>query len=192
MKRRNFMGTALAACCLSACGKEYPPFFDIEWDEEVLLHDGRIIWVHIKRTFQRLNTSKQWDGIHRDTEISFEAGGKIGRFTKKFERYDVDFLHEKNGDWYLGLGVTTGTPPVQLTTYEKSILLLKQDGSLTAFARKELPIEIKTINLMPLTPDSQGAVHFHNKRLTIAEKNLHWQNYRRTAGDGPGTEINRK
>lgn len=30
----------------------YPRYFDITWDEEVQLHDGRMIVVHVKRTFE--------------------------------------------------------------------------------------------------------------------------------------------
>lgn len=192
MKRRDLIATSLASCCLSACGKEYPRFFDIEWDEEVLLHDGRIIWVHMKRTYERLSKSQEWNGIHRDTEISFDAGGKIGRVTKKFERYDVDYIHEKNGEWYLALGVTTGTPPIELVTWEKSVLRLMPDGSLTAITRNELPVEFKIINIMPASPDSAGIAKFHNQKLKLDGKRQHWLKYPRSAGDSPSTEIYRK
>ena len=31
----------------------YSRFFDIAWDEEVQLHDGRVILVHVKQTYER-------------------------------------------------------------------------------------------------------------------------------------------
>lgn len=186
MKRRVFIATTLATCSLSACGKEYPPFFDIEWDEEVLLHDGRVIWAHIKRTFQRLNTSKQWDGIHRDTEISFDAGGKIGRFTKKFERYDVDFLHEKNGHWYIYLVSTTGAPPVPLVDWAVGFLILNPDGEMTkAKSWSQLPTEFLTRNIMPPSPDSIGIAKYNGRKLQTTEKLEHWKKNPTGAGDTP-------
>ena len=77
MNRRTFAAAA-ALPLLEGCKEAYPRFFDIEWDEEVLLHDGRIIWVHVKRTFERRSQYDRWEGIHRDTEVNFDAGGKIG------------------------------------------------------------------------------------------------------------------
>lgn len=116
MNRRTFAAAA-ALPLLEGCKEAYPRFFDIEWDEEVLLHDGRIIWVHVKRTFERRSQYDRWEGIHRDTEVSFDAGEKIGVWTKRFERYDTAFLHSKDQNWYFALGVTTGSPPVQLVTW---------------------------------------------------------------------------
>ncbi len=169
INRRTLLALAGSAPLLGGCF--YGQFFDIEWDEEVLLHDGRVIWVHIKRTFERLGgVRSRWEGVHRDTEISFDAGGKIGRFTRKFERYAIDLLHNKGDFWYLGIWVSTGSPPVKLVTREKSILLLKPEADLEAIATADLPPEIKTFNLMPLTPDSAGIAKFHNKRLSVAEK----------------------
>lgn len=190
MNRRTFNATAVTAPLMSGC--VYGQYFDIEWDEEVLLHDGRMIVVHVKRTFERRSRLDHWEGIYRDTEISFDAGGTLGRFSRRFERYNVSLLHYKDGNWYLGLSVTTGTPPIELTTWEKSVLLLKPDGSLTAFARAALPPEFKSINIMPLTPSSEGVAKFHQKRLGLAEKRAHWIAFPRTAGDNPDIEINRK
>lgn len=168
----------------------YPRYFDIAWNEEVQLHDGRVILVHVTRTFERRGMRlDRWDGIHRDTEISFDAGGTIGRFTKKFERYDTAFLHNKDGNWYFALGVTTGTPPVELVTREKSVLVLKRDGTQFAIRRDELPSEFRTFNIMPLTPSSVGVAQFDGKKLTISEKRAHWQANLRAAGDGPDMQI---
>ena len=176
MKRRDLVGSTLAAYCLSACGKEYPRFFDIEWDEEVLLHDGRIIWVHMKRTYERLHKSEEWNGIHRDTEISFDAGGKLGRFTKKFERYDVDFLHEKDAQWYLYLLNTSGTPPVKLVEWSAAFIVLKDSGEIQpAQSWDQLPKDFLNRNIMPPSPDSHGIAKFNGKRLTLDVKRAHWR-----------------
>ena len=188
MNRRTFAAAA-ALPLLEGCKEAYPRFFDIEWDEEVLLHDGRIIWVHVKRTFERRSQYDRWEGIHRDTEVNFDAGGKIGLWTQRFERYDTAFLHNKDQNWYFALGVTTGSPPVQLVTWEKSVLVLKPDGTLLAISRPELPSEFRDFNIMPLTPSSEGVAKFHGKKLTIIEKRAHWSAYLRSAGDGPDMKI---
>lgn len=183
MKRRNLIASSLAACCLSACGKEYPRFFDIEWDEEVLLHDGRIIWIHMKRTYERLSKSEEWNGIHRDTEISFDAGGKIGRFTQKFERYDVTLLDQKSGKWFVGLSVTTGSPTVEWVNFETPFLSLSSTGELTKEKLENFPVEFVKFNIMPDTPDSQGIAKYNGTRLSASQKEAHWMRFPRGAGD---------
>jgi hypothetical protein len=187
MNRRTFNATAVTAPLLAGC--VYGQYFDIEWDEEVLLHDGRMIVVHVKRTFERRSRFDRWEGMHRDTEISFDAGGKIGQFTKTLQRYDLAFLHCLDGAWYFALGVTTGTPPVQLVTQDKSIMVLTPNRGLTSIYRTELPTEFKTYNIMPLTPSSEGVAKFHQKKLTITEKKAHWSANLRAAGDGPDVQI---
>jgi hypothetical protein len=50
MKRRTILGGLVAAPLLSGC--IWPREFDLEWDEEVQLHDGRVIVVHLKHTYE--------------------------------------------------------------------------------------------------------------------------------------------
>ena len=68
----------------TACQKDYRQYFDIEWDEEVELHNGRIIIAYVKKTFERVRHMRyyRWRGMREATEISFDAGGQI-RFYKK-------------------------------------------------------------------------------------------------------------
>ena len=146
--------TALALS-LAACSKQYPQFFDIAWDEEVQLHDGRVIVVHVKRTFERLGSrSGQWEGIDRDMEVSFDAGGALGRFTQKFERYEVTLIEEKDNQWFIGLTQTTGTPPVEWVNFDTPFLVLQSDGKIKNEILKNFPDEFKNYNVMPDTPDS--------------------------------------
>lgn len=184
---------ALGALLYVSVNGVYPRFFSIEWDEEVELHDGRIIEVQVKRTFERvtggLANFERWGGVHRDTEVSFDAGGSIGQLTHKFQRYDVSFLHHKDDRWYLALGVTTGTPPVKLITNEKSVLVLEPNGTYSSISKYELPSEIKGFNIMPLTPSSIEVAKFNGTKLTIAEKIAHWQAHPRAAGDGPNMRL---
>ena len=82
----------------------YPRYFDIGWDEEVQLHDGRVILVNVKYTYERLSrlTFDRYDRtILRNTEFSFDAGPPIGRFTQLFQKHRVDMVEYFNGKWYL-------------------------------------------------------------------------------------------
>jgi hypothetical protein len=161
----------------------YPQFFDIAWDEEVLMHDGRVIVVHVKRTFERLNSFDRWRGVHRDTEISFDAGGMIGRYAKSFQRYDVTFLEYQRDRWFIGLIQTTGTPPVQWVDFSYPFLVLEPDGHTRKAAIANFPEEFTRYNVMPLTPDANGIAKFDGQILTTKVKMKHWSENPRGAGD---------
>ena len=188
MNRRNLIATALTAPLLLGC--VYGQYFDIEWDEEVLLHDGRMIVVHVKRTFERRSRFDRWNGIHRDTEISFNAGDKIGLFVKKFERYNVGMIETDRGNWYFSLG-EIGAVKIHIVSDNIPIFILQSDGQVRAAKNwQEIPYFPKQ-NLMPVTPDSAGVSQFHQTRLTVVEKLEHWKKYPRSAGDdGTRTNVN--
>jgi hypothetical protein len=101
MNRRTFASAAVAAPLLSACS--YERFFDIEWDEEVLLHDGRVIVVHVKETYERRDRSSRYEHTtFRRNEFTFDTGGEAGRITFS-SRLGVGYLDQINGDWYVVL-----------------------------------------------------------------------------------------
>ena len=161
----------------------YPRFFDIAWDEEVQLHDGRVIVVHVKRTYERIGKFARWRGVHRDSEISFDAGGTIGRFTKKFQRYDVSLIEQKNDQWFITLTQTTGTPPVKWVDRDTPFLVLEPDGTLRKEIYAKFPAEFIRYNVMPDSPDPQGISQFNGTVLTQATKMEHWKNFPTGAGD---------
>ena len=161
----------------------WPRYFDIEWDEEVQLHDGRVIVVNIKRTFERLSSLNRWEGVHRDTEIRFDAGGAIGRFTTKFQRYDISLLEHRDGRWFIGLVQTTGTPPIIWVDFENPFLVLEADGRWRKESLANFPKEFVRYNVMPLTPDSKGVAKFTGTFLTSTKKMKHWSQFPRGAGD---------
>lgn len=45
VSRRTLLATAMSIPLISGC--LYDRWFDLEWDEEVLLNDGRVIVVHL-------------------------------------------------------------------------------------------------------------------------------------------------
>jgi hypothetical protein len=78
----------------------YPRHFSVEWDEEVQLHDGRLIVVHVKHTYERLHNEfgRYTSAITRDTEISFDSGH--GKVQQLFKGYHPLLIDEYQGTWY--------------------------------------------------------------------------------------------
>jgi hypothetical protein len=101
MKRRTFTAAVIASPLLSAC--IYDQFFDIEWDEEVLLHDGRVIVVHVKNTYERRGKGfKQYDETKitfRHKELIFES--EPGKRVTFKTRMPVAYLGQFEKDWYV-------------------------------------------------------------------------------------------
>lgn len=161
----------------------YPRFFNIAWDEEVQLHDGRVIAVHVKRTFERRSRFNRWLGHDRDTEITFDAGPPWGKLRRNFERYDVTMVEQRDGNWYFSLQVTTGIPPKKLVDAAYPVLILGQDGvERPAKSWDDIP-DFPRLNIMPVTPSPEGILPFANSFLTWQTKMEHWRRNPRGAGD---------
>lgn len=170
------------AACVWASG-QHPRLFEIEWDEEVQLHDGRMMVVHVKRSFERRSLRDKWLAHDRDTEITFDAGPPWGRFKRNFERYDVTMIEHKDGNWYIGLQLTTGIPPTRLVDPAYPVLVLGKDGvQRPAQSWKDIP-DFPRLNIMPITPSAEGVLPFANSRLGWQTKMAHWKNHPRAAGD---------
>lgn len=161
----------------------YPRYFDIQWDEEVQLHDGRVIVVHVKRTFERRARFERWLGHNRDTEITFDAGPPWGKIRRNFERYDVNMIENHDGKWYFGLDVTTGIPPEKLVNSAYPVLIWEKDGTEhSAKSWDDIP-NFPRQNIMPVTPSPEGILPFANSLLTWQTKMEHWKSNPRAAGD---------
>ncbi|MEO8298194.1 MAG: hypothetical protein ABI574_10365 [Burkholderiales bacterium] len=94
------MGTLAAWPLLT--GFIWPQFFDLSWDEEVQLHDGRVIVVHLKFTYERLSRLSKYErAIMRNTEMSFDAGPPYGRVTQLFIHQRPMLLDEQDGRWFV-------------------------------------------------------------------------------------------
>ena len=190
LNRRAFLGSLMAAPLLTT-GCWRGRYFDIEWDEEVELHNGRIIIVHIKRTFERVTASmrrSRWKGVLRATEISFDTGGQIGVYTKKFENYDVSSIDFSRDKIYISLA-GYGAVKNRIVKQTIPVLIVSADGSeLAANSWKEVP-HFPKFNVMPITTNSESISKFNKKLLTIPVKMAHWKKFPRAAGDD-GTTIN--
>jgi hypothetical protein len=161
----------------------YPQFFDIAWDEEVQLHDGRVIVVHVTRTFERTSLIYRWRALDRDTSISFDSNSSLGRIVRVFKNYDVNLIDELDGNWYFGLSVTTGIPPQKLVDAAYPVLILQKDGrEKMASSWVDIP-DFPRQNVMPVTPSPEGISKFAGSLLTWQTKMNHWNHNQRAAGD---------
>jgi hypothetical protein len=186
MKRRTF-AAAMATSLLSACF--YDQYFDIEWDEEVLLHDGRVIVVHIKRIYERIgNRTDKYPEHPRlvSMSFSFDTGNKK-IFQHTFKKGTLHFLDEKDGKWYIGYHADPGDPSVEIGTrlLYPHIAILNNDGSITKPENwNDVPPEIKNANILPATPNPKVIAKFQGKVLTVTEKMAHWNAFPTGAGWG--------
>jgi hypothetical protein len=153
-------------------GCPWPRFFDIGWEEEVQLHDGRTILVRVKYKYERLGNSlfDRYDQtILRSTEFSFDAGPGIGRFSQLFQKHRVNHIEQFKGQWYLLLqtrgealmlkdetGWREDWGQAQTSSGYKCWALDKQ--GLTRASINDLPKEMLNINmLMDYAPVSELA-----------------------------------
>ena len=181
--RRKLMAAMLSPLLFGGC--KFSRYFDVEWDEEVELFGGKIIIVHIKRGYERTSSILDPDlrSIQRSVEITFDAGGRIGIFKRKFDNYDVCYINKSGNNWYILLG-GIGFVRKRIVSQAIPILIIYQDGQeVPASSWREVPYFSRE-NIMPPTPNAAGVLRFNGKLLTIAAKEAHWKKYPRGAGDG--------
>ena len=155
-------------------GCKFSRYFDVEWDEEVELFGGKIIIVHIKRGYEQTSSIFDPDlrSIQRSVEITFDAGGRIGIFKRKFDSYDVYYINKSGNNWYILLG-GIGFVRKRIVSQAIPILIIYQDGQeVPASSWMEVPYFSRE-NIMPPTPNAAGVLHFNGKLLTIAAKEAH-------------------
>ncbi len=130
MKRRSLLMATASTPFLTGC--IWPRFFDLAWDEDVQLHDGRVIVVKVKYTYERLGglTFDRYERtILRKTEFSFDAGPPIGRFAQLFEKHRVNLIEYFNGKWYLLLQRRGGLLTVEKDGERKEVWGSMQNSS---------------------------------------------------------------
>lgn len=83
---------------------------------------GRVL-VSLKYTYENLGGffDRYERAILRSTEIAFDAGERIGRFSQSFDHHRVDMIQAVGDHWYLVLETRGGPPSHRLDngTYEQ-------------------------------------------------------------------------
>jgi hypothetical protein len=178
MNRRTFAAVAMATPLLSACS--YDQFFDIEWDEEVLLHDGRIIVMHVKRTYERRDRSAQYEHTtFRRNEFTFDTGESAGRITFG-SRLGIGFIDHINGVWYVvfyGQG-PYGNHPDELPDRWGKDFTMKEERLAKLEKNEFVPINWEAApqgsvlfnNLVVGSMSVQVLAAFNGKKMTLEDK----------------------
>lgn len=177
----------------------YPRYFDIEWDEEVLLHDGRVIVVHVKKTYERrgMRLSRYADTTFRRNELTFDAGGGLGRITLG-SRLGVSHIDQIGGVWYavlFGQG-PYGNHPDEMpnhwgsdfTMQEERLARLDRDRFVPIAWELAPPGAIAHNNRVVGSMSVDVLAGFNHKKMTLDDK----RRLRATYPPGPGGgEISR-
>lgn len=175
----------------------FPRQYDIEWDEEVLLHDGRVVLVHVSRSYERPGLRLERHPEHpRFLGMSFRFEPRPGQaFEHRFVRGTLHFLDEKDGRWYIGYNADPGDPSVEIGARHlyPHVAILEPDGTLRKPSSwQEVPAEITRANVLPATPNAKVIAQFAGQRLSVAAKTAHWQAYPTGAGYGRIHRITRR
>jgi hypothetical protein len=184
VNRRTALVIAGSAPLLAAC--LYDQYFDIEWDEEVLLHDGRVILVHVKNTYERRGQGlTQYDETKitfRRKELTFES--ELGKLVTFKTRMPVAYLGQFGTNWYAvisGQG-PYGNYPDEMpdhwgNDYSPSIrrLAILQDGLFVPTRWATAPDPLNTEKWRPnlmRTSFWSDFPEWNGKRLTLNQKKV--------------------
>jgi len=188
--RRTAMLLATLASWPWLTGFGWPQFFDLSWDEEVQLHDGRVIVVHLKFTYERLSRLSRYDRvILRNSEMSFDAGPPHGRIKQLFRRQKPVFLDRKDGQWYLVLEERGARSlirdedwgPKQNSTGQWVGVL--RDGRFTPTPLDLLPSEFDAPNMLYEYAPMEQIVKLDKTTLTLRQKTEYLRLYPLGPGD---------
>ena len=189
-KRRGLVMATLSTPLLTGC--LWPRFFDLGWDEEVQLHDGRVIVVKVKYTYERLDggiTFNRYEpSILRNTEFSFDAGPPIGRFSQLFQKHRVDLIEYFNGKWYFLLETVGGSFTVETVNGRKEAWGSIQNASghkcwsldekgLSQSSINDLPTALLKINVLMDSVPLKTLAKLDGTYVTLAQKAVLVRNY---------------
>jgi hypothetical protein len=178
--RRKVLIASLAwPACVSGC--IYGDDFQLDWSEDVRLLDGRVIVIHLKHRYERLRqgpTPYSGLSIPRDTELTFDAGGAMGKVTQMFVGYHPMFLDQYEGTWY---GVIYGSDyghsrklpggdwgPLEGPYGQWAIKLV--GGRWQPLSMRQLPEVFKEPNVLMLYAEASELSTFDGRRITLKDK----------------------
>lgn len=177
MNRRTVLALVSGAPFLNGCF--YDRFFDIEWDEEVRLHDGRVIVVHMKRKYERQRNSLlpyDPDSIQfRGNEMEFNINPSQRVAVKT--RQPLGCLDQFGSDWFVVIsgqgpyGVVEESPTrwgSDFTTNEQRLAKLV-DSEFRAVSWEEAPPNLRYLNIVSnlFYPEFS---EWNGKKITLAMK----------------------
>lgn len=192
MKRRALLTGAAAMPLLSGCF--WDKHFDLSWEEEVQLHDGQVIAVKLKHTYERLHrefTRYGGTNLTRDTTLTFDAGGTVGTVTQLFKGFHPMFLGQHEGVWYAVLYGSYYYRSRELPGQDWGELegpygqwgIKLLDGKWQPMSMSRLPGIFQTPNMLILKGEAIEHAKFNGKRVTLQDKQAWLEKYPYDYGD---------
>lgn len=164
---------------LSGC--IFKQYFELGWDEEVELCDGRVVVVHVTHTYERTSRWRRYDtAIHRDTELRFDAGDGRGTVSQLFKSFIPIFLDQYEGTWYAVLyggyvkrsreipGQDWGDPD---SPYGQWAIKLDK-GKWKPIPMASLPEKFKTPNMLLLHGSVSDIAELDGNKITLEQKRM--------------------
>lgn len=177
--RRRMLFAVFPAIPIILSGCIWRQYFELGWDEEVELQDGRTILVHVTHTYERRSSWRRYDtATHRDTELRFDAGDGIGTVTQLFKSFSPIFLDQHEGTWYAvlygGYRKRTREIPGQDwgdrdSPYGQWAIKLEK-GKWTPILMSSLPEKFKTPNMLLLHGSVSQIAELDGTRVTLERK----------------------
>lgn len=181
MNRRYFSAATFGLSMSMLSGFGWDRFFELSWEEEVQLHDGRVIVVKIKQSYERLgNSLTRYGGriIARDSTLTLDAGGRIGIVTQLFKGFRPIFLGQYDGFWYAVLHGAyyansrklPGQDWGELEGPSDQWAIKLVDGKWVPISMGNLPEAFQRPNMVILYGAVTEHVEFDGKRVTLSDK----------------------
>jgi hypothetical protein len=187
IRRRALLGSTavlLPTLALGGCG--YRSEYALSWDEEVLLHDGTMIVVHVTRYFWRDFQLPTFQSFYvlRDMEIAFDAGPPWGRYRRRFVGYsEIWMLERKDGDWYIGIAGDPGIHRIANPLFP--FWILSSDGKERPAVAADETSSFPRRNVLPYLGPQDKFFSFKGSLLKWDQKIAFWRANPRSGGDTP-------
>lgn len=179
MNRRNMLTLMGVAPSLGACF--YDRFFEIEWDEEALQPDARVIVVRRQEKWERYSqgfTPYGGRNIFRESTLTIDAGASVGRVSQLFRGFWPQFVGQHANVWYAV--ITGGYPseppgaPVQdwgkYETEWGQLAIRLVGRTWQPISMRDLPDAIQKPNLLLPAEDLSKLAKFAGKRVRLGDK----------------------
>lgn len=173
---------------LGSCSLFQPQTKVIEYDEEVKLHDGSMIWVHITRHYKLVGGAIGDPGWRESTympsavEISWDTGfPNVGRKSVFFDDY-VGIIDKYNGNWFIaGEKNASGNRKIQGSTNcnnvgifitSRCVVAINQQGEYFKPNKNDIYNIINQNIIYPMQIKDWGDIPdpLHNTKLSWNEK----------------------
>ena len=179
--RRSILLAGLSFTLLT--GFFWPRFFDLQWDEEVQLHDGRVIVARVKYTYERRSglTLNRFDpSLFREATLTFDAGPSRGVVTQRFIHQRPMLLDTEGGDWFVVLQGRAGSEvqnwgPPQNGNGQRAARLT--GSSFEATPISNLPAWMNRANLLMDYAPKKELAAFDGTRVTLGQKAVYLKKY---------------